>query len=446
MLEMSWKEVDRLGVLRQVEEEGLTVAAASERLGLTPRHVRRLLRRLEREGEAGLVHRGRGRPSNHRKPEALRARVLERVREEDFHDFAPTLLAEHLSRDPEIGPLSAHTLRRWMIEAGLWSRARRRARHRRRRTRRAAFGELVQMDTSIHPWLEDRCSESIVLVAMVDDATSRLFARFFGNDTGAANRLLLLDYLTRFGRPRALYADRAGHFRGHWRARERKLRDLETLSLIQRALAALEVELITAYSPQAKGRIERTFGTLQDRLLKEMRLARVASLAEANRFLEEVFLPRCWTPRFTVQPCEPTDAHRPLPRGTDLHRLFAEEEERMVRNDFTLRYKNQLYQIERTEARDLKPKDRITIEQRLDGSLRFRHGERYLSPTPLGPWSLRLRVDPEPRPKKKLKPPPPRPVPDDHPWRRFPVRVGKGRFLPPRRPTPLPSTNGDHAP
>ncbi|MFQ5744544.1 MAG: ISNCY family transposase [Acidobacteriota bacterium] len=444
MLTLSLEERDRLVVLRQVLEGELTGRSAAERLGLTVRHVRRLLRRVEVEGDAGVVHRARGRPSNHRKPEAWKAQVLERAREKQFHDFGPTLLAEHVSRDPEIGFVSPHTLRRWMIEAGLWSRARRRASHRRRRLRRAARGELLQMDTSIHPWLENRSPESIVLVAMVDDATSRLFARFFPKDTGAANRWLLIDYFTRFGRPGALYADRAGHFQGNWRASERRRKDLDTRSLIQRGLTALEVDLITAYSPQAKGRIERTFGTLQDRLLKEMRVAGIASLAEANRFLEEVFLPHCWTPRFTVEPADPGDAHRPLPEGVDLHRLFAEEEERVLRNDFTLRYLNQLYQIEKSDARGLKPKDRITIEKRLDGSLRFRHRERYLSPTHLGPWSQRARPEAAPGKRRKPQPPPPRPLPDDHPWRRFPVRVGKGRFLPPR-PTPLPSSNGAKA-
>lgn len=431
MLLLSLKERDRLVALRQLHAGARGVSETARELGLTPRHVRRLLRRFEREGDRVVVHAARGRPSNHRRPEGIRERALERARDPLFRDFGPTLLAEHLSRDLEIGPLNPHTLRRWLIEAGLWSRKRRRPQHRRRRERRAACGELVQMDTSIHPWLEGRSSEEVVLVALIDDASSRLFARFFPRDTGAANRQLLIDYLQRFGRMRAVYADRAGHFQGNWRTTERRLRDQEpALTVIRRGLTALGIELIPARSPQAKGRIERLFGTLQDRLLKEMRLAGIDSMAEANRYLEEVFIPRCWEPRFTHTPRNSRDAHRRLPRGTDLQRLFAEEDSRVLQNDFTFRYRSQLYQVERADARGLKPKDPITAERRPDGTLRFRAGQRYLEPTPIDARPQRNRAPTRPA-SKRPKPMPPKPGPD-HPWRKNPIRVGRGRFLPPR--------------
>ena len=185
MLTLSTRELDRLAVLHQVSDGLISVTAGTRRVRVVVRHFRRMLRRFEEEGDASVIHRGRGHLSNRRLPAAVRAAALERAREPVFHDFGPTLLAEHLSRDPAIGPLGADTLRGWMIAAGLWKPKERKLRHRRRRPRKAAAGELVQMDTSIHRWLEDRSSEEIVLIAMIDDATSRLYARFFPRDTPA---------------------------------------------------------------------------------------------------------------------------------------------------------------------------------------------------------------------------------------------------------------------
>lgn len=284
------------------------------------------------------------------------------------------------------------------------------------------------MDTSVHPWLEERSPEEIVLIALIDDATSRLFCRFFPRDTGAANRRLLVDYLTRYGRMGAVYADRAGHFQAHFRARERRERDqAEALTLIRRALDALDIELILALSPQAKGRVERLFGTLQDRLIKELRVRAISTMDAANQFLEAEFLP-FWDARFSVPAREPVDAHRLLPHGVDLLRLFAEMDHRVIGNDFTFRYQNRLYQIEPHEADGAMPKSRLTVERRLDGTLRFRWRERYLLPTPL------VAPPAKPQPAKPNKAPlEPRslrgaagkPIPPDHPWRRFPIRVGR---------------------
>lgn len=432
MLTLSVKERDRLVVVRQVVEKELTVTRGAEVLGLSRRQLHRILLRYGKEGDGGLVHRARGRTPNNAKAEALKRKVMERSREEVFHDFGPTLLAEHLGRDPDIGEINPHTLRRWMIDAGLWTRKRKRLRHRRRRTRRSAFGELVQMDTSIHDWLENRSSEEIVLVAMVDDATSRLLARFFRRDTGAANRQLIIDYLERFGRMGALYTDRASHFTGHFHASSRKAKDLqEALTLIRRALEVLDIALIRALSPQAKGRVERAFGTMQDRLLKELRVAQVCSLDGANRFLDEQFIP-FWNRRFSVDPADPADAHRPLPKGVDLHRLFADEDRRVIGQDFTFRYKNRYYQIERRQADARMPKTKITIERRLDGSVRYRWRERYLAPSDLGRSKPPLLPKPQPAPKPRRKPTPP-PLTPDHPWKRYPLRVGKNDPNRPRR-------------
>lgn len=432
MLLMNTRDRDRLVVLRQVQDGQLSVSEGARRLKLTLRHVRRLLRRFEVGGDASVIHRGRGKPSNRRRPEAIRARVLERAQEEVYRGFGPTLLAEHLSRDPQIGPLKADTLRRWMMEAGLWEASPRKLRHRRRRQRRAACGELVQMDTSIHRWLEDRSPEEIVLIAMIDDATSRLFARFFPRDTGAANRRMIVDYLGRFGRMGALYTDQAGHFQNRVGARTRRNteeREAEqTHSIIGRALEGLDIELILALSPQAKGRVERLFGTLQDRLIKELRVAGVDSLAAANRFLEDVFLPQ-WEERFTIAPAEPLDAHRRLPEGADLERLFAATEQRVVMPDFTIRYRNQHLQIERADAHPSMPGKRLVVETRLDGSTRFRWGETYLTLKPheaYAPAALQPDTPPQERAEEKPIRTPTKPAPH-HPWRRSGTLVG-GHF------------------
>ena len=424
---MSQKDRDRLVVLRQVAQQDLTVSAGARRLRMSVRQMRRLLRRFEREGDGMVVHGLRGRPSNHHWARALREQALARAREPLYRDFGPTLLSEHLATTPGLAHLPPATLRRWLIAEGLWEPAPRGARHRQRRERRAAVGELVLLDTSVHPWLERRSPEPLVLIALLDDATSRLCCRFFPRDTGRANRQLLVDYLTQYGRMGAVYADRASHFQAHFQARRRHEQDQpEALTLIRRALTALDIELILALSPQAKGRVERLFGTLQDRLVKELRVRQIRSLGDANHFLETEFL-AFWNTRFTVPPREATDAHRPLPPGVDLGQLFADTEARVIGNDFTFRFQRRVYQIEARDADGAMPQRPLLVEQRLDGTLRFRWRGRYLLPTPL--LAPPRPAPPPPRPipssPRPLYGAAGKPVPSDHPWRRFPLRVGR---------------------
>ena len=416
MLNLSQNDRDRLVILHQVTQTQLTVSSGARRAGLSVRQFRRLLRRFEAEGDGAVVHGLRGRISNRRLPAETREKALAKARDPLYQDFAPTLLSEHLARDPEIGFVHPHTLRLWMIQEGLWAVRHRRKRHRRRRERRAVLGELVLIDTSIHDWLEKRSDEEIVLIALIDDATSRLHAHFFPRDTGAANRQILVDYLRENGRMQALYADRASHFRVNWRRSERQAKDQEAgQTLIERALGSLDVEVIFALSPQAKGRVERLFKTLQDRLIKELRIAGISCLAEANVFLQNIFIP-FWNDRFVVDPREPGNAHRPLPDDVDLLQIFAETEERVIRPDFTFRFKNQFFQIEKEDADPRMPNRKIVIEQRLDATTRYRWQERYLSasalkaapkPAQAAPQILKTRTEPKPRP-----------APADHPWRR----------------------------
>jgi len=445
LLKLSQADRDRLVLLHQVQQGQLSMSEGARRAGLGERHFRRVMRRFEAEGDGVVVHGLRGRHSNNALPEALRERALEKARDPLYHDFGPTLLSEHLARDG-IGEVAPSTLRRWMIAADLWEPAPQGKRHRRRRERRAAFGELVLMDTSVHPWLEQRFGQEIVLIALIDDATSRLRARFFPRDTGAANRQMIVEYLREHGRMGALYTDQASHFKVNWRAKERAENDEpEALTLIRRALDALEIELILALSPQAKGRVERLFKTLQDRLVKELRVAGITTMEGANRFLDEVFLP-FWEERFTVGPREATAALRPLPEGVDLMRIFAETDERVIREDFTFRYANRHFQIEKGEAEPRMPGSRITIEHRLDGSTCYRWRESYLEPKPLPSERARQPVT-KPAQAQPAEAPRPRPVHKpaaDHPWRRYARRTHEGVGAGPALrfgPAPTPSTN-----
>ena len=272
-------------------------------------------------------------------------------------------------------------------------------------------------------------SGKFVLIKMHDDATNRLLmARFVPRDNGAANRGVVIDYLRRYGRPVAFYTDKAGHF-GQWTRSVSKtpLQEREakrTESIIRQALAELNVGLIQAHSPQAKGRIERNFGTDQDRLIKEMRVLGISTLEDGNRYLEEIYVDY-WNDRFAVEPAKARNAHRKLPKRADLEALFSETLTRSVNNDFTIRYDNQRWQIPKDQARDIRPRHKITVEIRLDGSIHFRFERRYLQLEPVqqvlkaGPRNdtgLKATKPPKQKTSPKPRPTPPRPGPD-HPWR-----------------------------
>lgn len=414
MLTLSLEDRDRLAVLRQVDEGQLEASEGAGRLGITTRQFRRLRRRWELEGDAAVIHRARGRAPNNRKSTQVRNRAVEMARDPLYEDFGPTLLSEHLERDARGGLVHPSTLRLWLMEEGLWKVERHRRKHRRRRPRRQARGELVLMDSSEHDWLEGRGEDELSLVAMIDDATNDLYAVFYPHDTGLANRQVLAGYLSAYGRMGALYTDRAGHF-GNWRSPHGSRKAGEDAdpvmvnSIIRRGLESLEIELILALSPQAKGRVERLFGTLQDRLIKEMRVAGISCMEEANRFLQDVFIP-FWKQRFTLEPAEALDAHRSLPEGTDLNALLAETDTRVLREDFTFRYRNVCWQVEKSDAKHLRPKQRVTVEHRLDGTVSYRCGERYITP-------VRFVASQPPPPKPPTAPPRVRPA-ADHPWRR----------------------------
>jgi Helix-turn-helix domain len=367
-ISMSQKERDVLKVMHAVLRGERTQAEAARLLDLTTRQVRRLQRKLEAGGDQAIVHGLRGRPSNHRPDTAFQRGVLEAYRTR-YSDFGPTLASEKLAEEGlEVCP---QTLRRWLMAAGLWQRKRRRQQHRSRRPRRACFGELVQLDASIHDWLEGR-GEEVVLISMIDDATSQTLAHFYAAGTTETHLDLLGRWLRRYGRPLAVYTDRHSIFEPQDKGKALP----DALTQFGRALSELDIELIRAHSPQAKGRVERSFGTAQDRWVKEMRLAKVTTADQANAVLARL-LP-AHNRRFSKAARQQGDAHRALGAGHDLAAILSIQEERVVSNDYTIRFRNRFYQLKKP----VYPGERggkVVIELRLDGSMAIRFRGRYLA-------------------------------------------------------------------
>jgi transposase len=397
---LNQRERDRLKVLHELKQGHLTQRAAAEQLRLSERWTRTLLKRLKKRGDRAVVHGLRGRASNRRVKEAVKKRAVGILRRE-YADFGPTLASEYLSEQHGL-EVSKETVRKWMVEAGL-----RRVRAGQVeevhlwRPRRACFGELVQWDTSVHDWLEGRSEGAVYLIAMIDDATNRLLARFAASDSSGENRRLLWQWLERYGRPVAFYTDKASLFQPvlapGWRREEP---GPKTETQIGRALRELGIEWIAAHSPQAKGRVERCFGTLQDRLVKALRTAGVKTIEEANAYLEQVFLP-AWNERFAVSAANPTDAHRPLGPGQDLASSLSFVQTRKVANDYTIRWQYGVYQIPPEAVHPGLRASTVEIEQRLNGEIRAR----------LRGTSVRLaRCEPAQKPP----PPPARPARKDH--------------------------------
>ncbi|MGH9817263.1 MAG: ISNCY family transposase [Candidatus Acidiferrales bacterium] len=326
-------ERDRLKVLHQVQAGHITQRQAAERLSRSTRQVRRMQRRVEAEGDGGIIHRLRGRPSNRKIGQRQQRQMLRELRTACYAGCGPTWAAEQLLAQGHA--VSRETLRQWMAAGGLWQ-PRRRSLQRVHvwRERRAAFGKLVMMDSSEFAWLEQR-GPYCYLIAMIDDATSRIWARFVERDTTDENLRTLQGWLQRHGRPLAWYTDKDSILQPAGAARPEDQRSgRPARTQFGRALADPDIRWIAAHSPQAKGRSERLFGTLQDRLVKQMRLAEVCSIEQANRFLHITFLPE-WQQRFTVRPRQPHDAHRRLARAHRLEQILSVRMWRTVAQDAT---------------------------------------------------------------------------------------------------------------
>lgn len=380
---MTQADRDRLVTLRKAKKGLITQQQAAEELGITARQVRRLLVKLKKQGDKAVVHGLRGQPSNRRLSETTRARVIEILQQPLYAGFGPTLASEHLRRRYQI-QVGREAVRQLMSAAGLWRPKRRKVEQIHMwRPRRSRFGELVQWDTSDHDWLEGR-GERLKLIHMIDDATSRLRGRFVRRDTTRANLRMLGGWLKKYGRMLGCYTDKAAMFQTAPR-NYRKQTDLprderEPLppTQIGRALNELGIVWIAAHSPQAKGRVERSFQTAQDRLVKELRVAGARTCKEANRVFAEIFLP-WWEANCTVPPEHPDDAHRRLDGAHNLDAILSIVESRQVNGgDYTFRVDNQLYQIERADIVTGMRGGELRIERRLDGTMAVAFGGKYL--------------------------------------------------------------------
>lgn len=432
LVRMSHRELDRLGVVRQVVDRHLTQAQAAEQLQLSVRQVKRLVRRYRAEGAQGLASRRRGRPSNHRITAAIRDKFMTLVRER-YADFGPTLAHEKLVARHGF-PHSVETLRHWMITEGLWkARKRRRARAFQVRERRSCRGELIQIDGSPHDWFEGRAPRCTLLV-FIDDASGELMALHFAPaETTEAYMTVLRRYLAEHGRPVSLYSDRHGIFRVNAADHEGEL------TQFGRALKTLDIEAIHARTPQAKGRVERANQTLQDRLVKEMRLAGIDSIAVANAWLPSFMAD--FNRRFSVCPAHAEDAHRPVHHSDEeLALILCLHHERTLSRNLTVQCHNRLYQIQ-VEGHGYRLRHaRVTVCEGFDGTVTVLHQGKALTHTC---WT---RGDPPPLADDKginhavdvakvrqdrrqgWKPAP------DHPWRHSaplsPPKTGSGSHPP----------------
>jgi transposase len=377
---MTQTERDRLVALKKAKKKLITQREAAAEIGVSERQVRRMLRTLKMRGDRTVVHAGRGRPSNRKIAHELQYQAVEILSQEVYQGFGPTLAAEYLGKKHNI-EVSRETVRGWMTAAKLWrAKAKRVDKVHTWRPRRSRFGELVQWDTSEHDWLEGR-GPKLYLMSMIDDATSRMLARFVEHDSTEENMRLLASYLEQNGRPLSFYTDKATLFANTPKTKRGELAGKDRAQLpptqIGRALKELDIEWIAAHSPQAKGRVERGFGTAQDRLVKGLRVARANTLEQANAYLENEFL-RWWNQTLTVRPVMADDAHRPLGKAHSLAATLSHVETRQVANDYTIRFQNKLYQIARASVSARLRGGTVRVERRLDGTLAVRFRDRYL--------------------------------------------------------------------
>ena len=338
---MSAKERGRKVEFEGIVEGRMTIREVSGRLELSYRQCRRSYKRFREEGDTGLVHRSRGQPSNRAKRAEFRRAVLERCKER-YEGFGPTFASEKLAGDGY--ELDHETLRRWLIADGQWRRRRKRGKHRARRPRREHFGELVQLDGSHHEWFGAGRPRTC-LMNMVDDATGTTMALMANEETTEVAMRLLWRWIERYGIPKALYTDKKNVFvTDREPTIEEQLAGEEPRTAFGKACKKLGIEIIRAHSPQAKGRVERSNGVYQDRLVKELRLHGITTVEQANKLLAEGFS-EALNARFEQEPASPTDFHRRVPKRLNLAEVFSWEDRRTLQNDWTIRYNNRFYQI-----------------------------------------------------------------------------------------------------
>ena len=374
---MSSEELQRVEVLGRVKSKALKLVHAAEILQLSYRQMKRLWKRYQEQGAQGLRHGNAGRVSNRAKPEKQKQKALRLIKKKYSGSvderFGPTLAAEHLAEEDGL-EIDEETLRRWMLEAGLWSRSRKRKPYRKRRERRLHRGELVQMDGSFHEWLEQRGPRGC-LMNMVDDATGDTLARMGDQETIWAAAGVLQAWIRKYGVPRALYVDWKNVYKRPPTEAE-KLRGEEPLTQFGRMCAKLDITIIAANSPQAKGRVERNHGTHQDRLVKKLRRKKINNHAATNEYLEKEYLPE-HNRRFARPPAEPEDYHRQAPGARELRQIFRLETERRISNDWVVRHNTRILQLEPRNRRYGPTQAKALVCEWEDGTIEtYYRGER----------------------------------------------------------------------
>ena len=416
IITMTRRELGRYQMIERSLKKEITQAKAAELLELSERHVRRLVKRVRLKGLRGLVHGNRGRPS----PRKMSVEMVERIVSiiaERYPDFGPLHAAEKLWERHKVR-VSREKVRRIMMAKGLWRRRRRRKEDHVWRERKHHVGEMVQMDGSHHSWLEKR-GPRLVLMGYVDDASNRVFGRFYDYEGIYPAMDSLRRYIERYGLPQSIYLDKHSTYRTSRQPdTEELLRDEQAQTQFERALNEVGIKAIHANSPQAKGRIERTFGTFQDRLVKEMRLEGVSTCEEANRFLD-VYLPK-HNRRFMKEPLRPQDLHRPVPKSLNLDDIFCLQGIRTVNNGYIIKWTSRTFVLTRPSLTLRRQK--VVVREWFDGRLSIRFKGKELEykevdmvrPKPaVRVFAIKVRR----KPPKYIPPP-------THPWKRGPVVLG----------------------
>lgn len=381
---MRQQERDWLDWLKRARDKKMTQREAGLKMGVSERWVRKLLRRMKTKGDSVVVHGLRGRASNRKLSAKAQKQALVVLREPDWHDFGPTFAAQQLAKRHQI-QVGKETLRRWMIEAGMWQPGSRKIHEVHGwRPRRSGFGELVQWDTSDHDWLEGR-GPVRYLVRMIDDATSWSWGRFVESDATPFNMAVLWEYIEKSGRMVDVYTDRDSMFTVARRKgeSEQQRQAADRVTQLGRSLRELGIGSILANSPQAKGRVERSFLTAQDRLVKQLRLAKICTLEAANLFLEKEYWPE-WNECFARPVKDFPNLHRPVTEALDLAAILCHAEDRVIGNDYTFSFAGRRYQILREQVQAGMRRERLRVELRLDGELKARYQGRYLAIEPCG--------------------------------------------------------------
>jgi transposase len=398
---MSMKELKRLTVIHSVINKQIAQQEAADILGLCRQQVARIIKKVKKEGDIALMHKSRGRPSHRAIDSDCKNKILDLCRT-TYKGFGPTFAAEKLF---EIDKLYIHpdTLRKWFMEAGIEYKKRRAPKHRSWRPRRECFGKMVQMDGSHHKWFENRGPEC-VLMGYIDDATGNAFGLFYEYEGRSPAMDSFRQYIEKYGIPQSVYLDKHPTYKSTKKPTlEDELNNQKALTQFARALGELGVNMIYADSPQAKGRVERSFNTHQDRFVKELRLKNICTIKDANRFASSYYFPK-HNRKFAIMAKDTANLHTPIPKGLDLDRIFCIKNKACLRKDFTVQYNNKFYQI-----LDAPRTDRVQIEERLNGNVHIYHKDNELK--------YKLIAKRPDKPKKLCKPRKRYVPPVDHPYK-----------------------------